>query len=527
MKAFAGTTALFRLYARLDRVRLPIWIGAVSLLVCSTASAFTRLYPTLESRREFASTLAGTPVLLALTGPPFNLDTIGGLTAWRVGGLGGVLMGTLGLLTVNRHTRAEEEAGRLELVGSTAVGRMAPTAAALLLAFGACATVGGFIAAGLVALGMPAGGSMALGLAFAAAGCTLASLGAVTAQLAESARTSAGVAGGTLGLLFGLRAVGDSSGPTWLSWISPLGWSQQVRPFAVERWWVFGLLGAVCALLTGLAFVLNARRDLGAGLVPARPGPASGTLSTPTALAWRTQRANVAGWTAGAVVMGGAFGSIAPAMGNLVTDNAQLRDILTALGGSQQLIRAFFGAAMGVVAILATALSIQTIHGLRSEELALRAEPTLATRVTRARWVAGHCLVALLGACLLMACAALAAGLAYTLQTGESSAIAELLGASLVQLPAIAVLSGVALAVLGLVPRFAAASWAFFGLAVVLDQLGPILGVNQFWLGLSPYSHVPQLPGDAFAPSPLASLTVVAATLFAAGFCGWNRRDIG
>lgn len=527
MNAFTGTTALLRLGVRLDRVRLPIWIGAVSLLVCSTASAFTRLYPTLESRREFASTLAGTPVLLALTGPPFNLDTIGGLTAWRVGGLSGVLMGTLGLLTVNRHTRAEEEAGRLELIGSTAIGRMAPTAAALLLAFAACATIGTLIAAGLVALGMPAGGSVALGLALAAAGFTLASLGAVTAQLAQSARTAAGVAGGALGLLFGLRAVGDSSGPSWLSWISPLGWTQQVRPFAGERWWVFGLLGAVSALLAGLAFVLNARRDLGAGLVPARPGTSSGALSTPIALAWRTQRGNVAGWTAGAMVMGGAFGSIAPAMGSLVTDNAQLSEILTALGGSDQLIKAFFGAAMGVMALLATALSIQTIHGLRSEELAYRAEPTLATRVTRTRWVAGHCLVALLGTCLLMGCAALAAGLTYALQTGDRSAVVELLGASLVQLPAIAVLSGVALAVLGLAPRFAPASWAFFGLAVVLDQLGPILGVDQFWLGLSPYSHVPQLPGEVFAPTPLASLTVVATMLFAAGFYGWNRRDIG
>ena len=42
-----------------------------------------------------------------------------------------------------------------------------------------------------------------------------------------------------------LIAVGDVSGqagPSWLSWASPIGWGQQMRPYADERWWVLGLV---------------------------------------------------------------------------------------------------------------------------------------------------------------------------------------------------------------------------------------------------------------------------------------------
>jgi ABC-2 type transport system permease protein len=41
-----------------------------------------------------------------------------------------------------------------------------------------------------------------------------------------------------------VRAIGDA-GPHWLSWLSPLGWMQQLRPFADERWWVLLLAVAL------------------------------------------------------------------------------------------------------------------------------------------------------------------------------------------------------------------------------------------------------------------------------------------
>ena len=276
MSSLAATGSLVRLALRRDRIRLLIWVMALVLVVLGTASAFKALYPTPESRLPFARSVASTPALLALTGPAFDLTSIGGLVAWRIGSLGTVLIGLMSLFAVIRHTRADEEAGRLELVGSGVVGRRAPLTAALITASGASGVVGLLIAAGLVGMGLPATGALALGLALAASGWMFAAFAAVAAQLTENGRLASGIAGSFLALSFLLRAAGDSAGergPSWLSWLSPIGWTQQVRPFAGERWWVFGLVAAFVAVLLAAAYVLVARRDMGAGLLPPRGAP--------------------------------------------------------------------------------------------------------------------------------------------------------------------------------------------------------------------------------------------------------------
>jgi ABC-2 type transport system permease protein len=273
-----GTPALIRLALRLNRIRLTLWLLAVPGIGYGTASAFRDLYPTAGSRIALASTLARAPELIALTGPGFDLSSIGGLTAWRIGGLGSVMVGLLGIFTVTHHTRLQEENGRLELVGSGRVGRGAPLAAALAVALGVTLLVGLALGAALVSLGEPAAGSFALGLAFTSVGWSFAALASVTAQLTQTSRAANGSAGAFLGAAFLLRAVGDSAGSSGLSvlsWLSPIGWGQQVRPFADERWEVFGLSATLVVLGTAAAFALNAHRDLGGSLLAGPIGPRS------------------------------------------------------------------------------------------------------------------------------------------------------------------------------------------------------------------------------------------------------------
>ena len=120
--ALTGWAPLLRLALRRDRIMLPAWIYGIVLTVVSTASSYDRLYPTEADRAQVAAS-ASTGALRAITGPTFDLTTVGGLTAWRIAGLASVLAGLMSLLLVVRHTRAEEEAGRTELVGAAAVGQ--------------------------------------------------------------------------------------------------------------------------------------------------------------------------------------------------------------------------------------------------------------------------------------------------------------------------------------------------------------------------------------------------------------------
>ncbi|GGM63542.1 exporter of polyketide antibiotics [Longimycelium tulufanense] len=531
MGTLVGTGSLVRLALRRDRVRLPIWIVGLTVVPVITASALADLYPTVESRRQFGSILSSNPSLTALIGPVFDPSSIGGLTAWRVGGFIAVLVALMSLLTVVRHSRAEEEAGRLELLGATVVGRHAPLTAALVVAFGANLVLAALVALGLAGLGEPAG-SVALGLSFAAVGWVFAALAAVTEQLTAHARTATGLAGLILGVTFLLRVAGDASGedgPVWLSWLSPIGWAQRIRPFADERWWVLAFPAAFAVVLVAVAHLLVAHRDLDAGLIPTRSGPetAAPSLRSPLGLAWRLHRASLAWWTVAFAVVGVVLGGIADGMRALATDNPQLRQLIAAMGGEKGIIDSYFSSMMGVLGLVATIYGLQAALRPRAEEVGLRAEPLLATPTTRLRWLGGHVVFALVGVVVPLAAGGAAAGLVHGLRTGDAAEeTPRVLAGALAQLPAVWVTVGIAVALFGLLPRMVGVTWAALVLFLLVSQFGPMLQLNQWLLDVSPFTHVPKLPGGEFAATPLAWLALVAVGLTAAGFAGFRRRDI-
>lgn len=527
MTELAGTGALVRLILRRDRLRLAVWIGAFAVTAVATASALAKLLPMAESRALFAAGITGNPAVVSLIGPVFDPTTIGGLVAWRLGGLGAVATGLLSLLTAVRHTRAEEEAGRRELVGSAAVGRHAPLAAALLTIAGADLLIATVVAAGLVACGLPIAGAIALGLSFAFTGWIFAAIAALAAQLVENARAASAIAGALLGASYVARAIGDAShdGLSWLSWASPIGWAQHIRPFAGEQWWLCALAAATAAGLAGAAQVLSARRDLGAGLLPSRPGPATASprLDGPLALAWQMQRGALLGWTAGFVIVGGALGGVAQSVADLLNTSPRMRFLIATLGGEVGIVDAYFTATFGILGLVATGYALQAALRLRSEEEDARAEPILAAAVSRLRWAASHLVFAVLGPAIALAAAGAAAGLVH----GGREDVPRLLAAALTQLPAVWVLVGIALALFGLAPRFARASWGVLGACILVGQLGRLLQLPSWAVALSPFSHLPGLPGSTVDAAPLLRLLAVAAVFAAIGLFGFRRRDLG
>jgi ABC-2 type transport system permease protein len=528
MSGHAGTRALLRLALRLDRVRLPVWVLLLAVMPAVTATQYLKLYPTAQSRELIAGVVAN-PSLIALNGPLFDSTSIGGLTAWKIGVTNLILVGLMNVLTVIRHTRTEEEAGRSELLGAGAVGRSAPLTAALLCAGLADLTTALLIALGLVGVGMPAGGSVALGLVIGAVGLLFAAVAAVAAQLTASARTATAIAAAVLGGSYLLRAIGDA-GPTWLSWLSPVGWGLLVRPFAAERWWLLRVIAVLACALMAVAYVLVGRRDLGAGLLPQRPGPAQAPagLRSPLALAWRLNRGMLLGWLVGMVLAGATLGGAANGIGAGFTANQQLSDLLARLGGSKGIVDAYLAAVFAITGLVAAAYTVQATLRLHAEEAAGRLEPLLATRVGRIRWALSNLVFALLGTAVLLAAAGAAGGLAYGLEVGDvGGQVSRLLAAALVQVPAAWVLAGLGAALFGLAPRLTVLTWAGLIGCLLLLEVGALLGLDQWLIDASPFAHVPKLPGSAFTIAPLLWLTGIALALGAAGLAGFRRRDIG
>jgi ABC-2 type transport system permease protein len=533
VSSLAGSGALARLGARRDRVMLLAWIYVITILVVSTGYSFKGLYKTLASRQALVAGISHDPTTLALAGPVWG-TSVGALTAYKVGASGAVAAGLMSIFIVIRHTRADEEAGRLELVGSTAVGRSAALAVGVLLAAAANGVVALLIFAGLAIVGLPAGGSAALALAIGTCGLLFAAVAAAAAQLSESARGARGIAICVLAaayLLMSAGAAASSSGLGWLLWLSPIGWANQVRAYAGDRWLVLALPLAATVVVAAVAAFLAGRRDLGAGLVPPRPGPAeaSRSLRSPLALAWRLQRTALIGWAAGVFVYGAALGSIANNIGSLLGSGAQARDAIARLGGQSGLTDAYLAAMMSILGLAAAGYAISVVLHLRSDETSERAEPVLATAASRMSWGTSYLVVAAAGSAVVLAAAGLGTGLAYGLRAGDAGTqVPRLLGAALAQWPAVVAVAAVPVLLFGLWPESCVAGgWTALGLAAADVLLGPTLRLAQPIQDISPFSHVPKLPGGTVSAAPLAWLALIAVALAAVGLAGLRRRDIG
>ncbi len=525
-----GLWPLTRLALRRDRIWWPAWIVLISLQVLAIAGAYESIFPTQQSRLILGSTMGNNTSLRAMYGPAFDLTSAGGFTAWRIGGFAAAFIALMSLLAVIRHTRAEEEAGRLELLRSAVVGRHAPLAAALLVTVGANVVLAAIIIVGLISENVPVAGAVALGVGFLGCGVVFAGVSAVTAQISENARPARGMAAAVLGVAYLLRAVGDSTqSATWMSWLSPIGWAQQVRPFAGERWWALALPLVVGVALIALGVFLEGRRDFGAGLRQSPLGPerAASGLSTAAGLAWRLQRGSLLAWTIGVAIFAGAIGSVANGVLDIFKGNPQLEQILRQIGGGQSLIDAFFAAVLPVMATVATIHSMQAMMRLRSEETETRAEQVLGTAVTRTRLLVSHLVHAVASPLILMTTVGLSAGGAYAASAHDVSKVWAVLGGALVLVPAMWVLTGVTMALIGTAPERSVLAWGALITFGVLGQLGPILKLPEKVLRISPFANVPQLPGAQLEILPLLALTSIALLLTALGINGFRRRDIG
>jgi ABC-2 type transport system permease protein len=527
MTGLDGTATLLRLALRLDRVRLSAWILLLAVMPAGTAANYQQLYPTEESLKVVQGVLTN-PSLVALNGPLFAVS-IGALTAWKIGATELVLVALMSLLTVVRHTRHEEETGRQELIAAGVVGRYAPLTAALLTVGLANAVIAVLVMLGLIGVGLAAGGALALGLATAFTGLVFAAIGAVAAQLTASARSATGIAAGVLGAAFLLRAVGDS-GPTWLTWISPIGWGMRVRSFAGEQWWGLSLPLVLTVGLALAGYGLVARRDIGAGLLRQRPGPAEAGagLRSPFALAWRLQRGVLIGWIVAMAISGAVLGGAAKGLASATGLSDQMMEVLTRIGGRAGLADVFLAACFGIIGFVSSAFTVQATLRLRSEETGGRVEPLLATPVSRISWALSHLVFAWLGTAVVLLAAGLGAGLAYGAEIGDvGGQVGRAVAGELVQLPAAWVLAGLGLALFGLAPRLSSLAWAALIACAVLLELGALLGLSQWVVDISPFAHVPKLPGAAFTAVPLLWLCVIAVALAAAGLAGFRRRDVG
>jgi ABC-2 type transport system permease protein len=364
-------------------------------------------------------------------------------------------------------------------------------------------------------------GSIGFGATWLGTGLVAVALTALACQLAASSRTCFGIAGAALAVLYLMRAVGDV-GAEWLSWLTPFGWNTRLSAWSEPRWWLLLLYLALAGALIMAAQALRARRDLGSGLFPARPGPAHGSprLSDVLALTWRTQQPALLGWTVGVLTLGGVMGAIAPGVGDLLDTDAG-RKLIESIGGVGTLEDALLAAVLSISAVVISCFGIAVVTRGSADEHEGRTEQVLATATSRSRALLAGLLVAFGGVTWLLAVVGLATGV------GLGRDIGGLVEAGLAQLPAVWLMVGLAALLYAVRSGWSALGWALLAVFFVLGQVGALLDLPGWVTGLSPYAHTPAMPVEPFATGPALALTALAAGCLVAAWWRYRSRDIG
>lgn len=528
---YAGTRQLLRLALREDRLRIALWTLGLTATALFTVPSVESAYGGAEGAQARAE-FAGNPAAVLINGPTFAPGNVslGSMIASELGMMTSVAVSVMSILLVTRHTRAEEDSGRSDLVRSLGNGRFAPAVAALGSMTVANLAVGTGLFLGLQGHGLPQLDTVAFSVSMAGAGIVFGALAAVTAQVADHARPATAMALTILGTSYVLRGIGDARDPvdgSALSWLSPLAWAQQMRPYIELRWWPLALTLATAALLVALASTLGARRDLGAGLVPTRPGRrhAAPWLASPTGLAAHQLRGDLVAWGAGLAAFALLFGTMTSTMEEAMSDVPMLREWLALDPGA---VRDSLLASMLSYFTLGTAaFAVTAALHLRHEEEAGTAAVAIVDGPGRLRWLGSWVLVVVGATLVVQVLGATGLGVGVAIDTGDWSAPLDLLVDSLVAVPALLVFVGLVLALFGLVPRFVLLAWALVSWALFAMIFGILLDLPEWAMDLSPVEASPRVPLEDLTATPLLVLLGTALALALAGVVGFARRDVG
>ncbi|MXP20335.1 hypothetical protein GIY30_03060 [Gordonia sp. HNM0687] len=521
-----GVGAMLRLQLRTGWKVYLAWIFGLVVGYAATIVAIDGLYGTPELLATYGAALGDDAAVAAINGTPYGADNLGGVAANEFAFIAAVAFPLMATHLVVRFTRTPEESGLLELMRSRSVASWAPHVAAVvgsIVAFVLVAT-GMFVT--LVAEGVPTERGLLYVLSLLGLGAVWTGIAVCAAQVLRRARRVYTASLVLLGLAYAARAIGDVGDNAW-KWLSPLAWQQETRPFADDlRWWPLLLAAAVAGVLIGTGVRLSATRDLGSGLVAARPGPARAAdhkRSIPLR-AIGEHRGSIIGWTVGGLAVAVIFGSLAQEVADAVAGNPQLAQ---AFGGDgSHGIDTYLSLTMLILALMAAGYLISAIGRMRGDERTGLLEVVLAQSVSRVQWIGTQLAVILIGLVLVLLVPSVGLGAAVAVQVDDAGEIGHNLLAGLAYLPAVAVFAAVSVVLFGWLPRAQPAVWGLLGYATFIGFLGGSLDWPEPILRVSPLYAVGAVPAADASGVAVLVLTLLTVALLVTGIVGFRRRDV-
>lgn len=532
-RALSGTTALLTAMLRFSRRSIIWWTLGCAGFLFYIIRAMNVVFADPQALQARAS-LMGMPAGAMLSGPGYGIEnyTLPVMMANELLGAFAVAIAIMGLRLAIRHTRADEESGRADLLRSLPVARLAPLSAAVIVVLIAVTLVSSAMFVMLLIAGFQVLGSLLFAAGLLGVGAVFGAVGVLCAQLSASTRTASSLAGALLGLAYLMRAVGDASqrGGSTLSWLSPIGWAQQTRAYVDDTGWPLLLFVALFTVLTAAAYLLQMRREVDAGLLPQRKGRGSAGiwLRGVGGLYLRLDRGRIIGW--GISVFAGAamIGTLAQPMANAFRDIPALQSLLKAQPDAavDHLVLAAMGMFLALLGMVGGIYAVQSTHHLRLDEAGGRTALMLCGPVSRMRIIVEHLLVSFFGCAVMALLAGLGLGLGA--QGGVSQPIVgTCILASLAYLPITACWLALSTLSYG-IGRGGLAPWLLLVACMVIGIYGALLNIPQQLMDLEPYTSLNALGivQDGASAIALFWYSLAAVVLCALAMAAFRRRDL-
>jgi ABC-2 type transport system permease protein len=511
-----------------------LWGALGTAFVLASAWGYAAAYPSPESRAAAAAALSSTTSFQFLLGPPHELASTAGFTAWRAGGALAIIYAVWGLFLATSLLRGEEEQGRTEVEASGRTTLQGVTRASLEASLVGWVTLTLWLSLSCLvlvsdpSLKISASAALGAGLIMAASGLFFLGVGALTSQLGLSRRSANMMGAAVIGLsvlLRGLAAVIHSWG--WLVYLSPLGWVDRAWALTANR-----LVELIPVLVLGLALVVAAvvvagHRDLASALWKPRRDHRhrfrrfTGVLWSTLSLGGGVDLA----WIGAFAWMGVVYGLSAKSASRL-TSSSGIQKVLIHLGVIKVGPEAYLGIAGFTLALFGLIVAAVAATATAKEELDGRAEILLAGTLSRTRWLLGRAGAGL--GVLVVACAASSITMYLSvLVTGAHVGSSMLLSTTLAMAAPGAALLGLSTLAQGIAPSFGRI--VAYGLIVwsfLVTMVVAVIKLNHFVADLTLLGHSGYPPGSTFKLLGVSSLGLIALFAAVLGSVLFARRDL-
>jgi len=541
---FDNSGKLVRFMLKRERITAVVWIVILAVFSVVLAPGMDSMFQDAEARTQVAS-IYDNPIMAAMMGPVYGADnfTSGAMYSsmmllWVI-----IAVGIMNIFLVLRYTRADEEKGRAEVIRSLPVGRLANINAAMITAVIINLILGLLTGIGIALTGvegMDLMGSLLYGAVLFASGLVFAAVTALFCQLSSNTSGATGLSFLSLGIFYMIRAAGDMYNSDLLACISPLGLAQRSQIYVKDHWWPALILLIEAAVIFVIAYKLNSIRDLDQGFIAARPGrkDAPKILQSSFGLAFRLLRTALIAWFVVMLTLGASYGSVIGDIDKFVADSPDYlkiigipEAILDTMSEAEkgQIIVDYFGVFVtSMMTLVCIVPLINAVMKLRSEEKDNRAEHILSRVVTRKKYLGGYVILAFTASVFIQCATAVGLYSSVAATVGGDASpftFGGLMQAYMAYLPALWVMIGIAVLLIGAFPKASGAIWGYFGFVCFVSFIGGMLDLPKWLLSVSPLHHIPQLPLDEMTVAPLIVLTITAAILTAAGFIFYTKRD--